>query len=285
MKGKPIARRAATQRIVAIVVVFAAATFIYQQTIPVNRTVRARLSRLVVAQPGVAGYKEPPTTAKEIANSSNAFAAVKTAAKTDPSHTGGYVRAWSSTTSKYGFAEILAAWLPTASAARNTLDQANTGYLGKSTYTTDGFSYQAALTTAGIPGSLGASYLEKATKTTPALTLAVTMFRQGLVVVVVDTLGANPSQTDSAATTIAKVQAAHLTTTEPGFTLTQTTRPPLATAIFAAATLATAAAALLCLEMLTRARRRRQLRRAARTRYRGRAGGPAMAKTPRTPTR
>jgi hypothetical protein len=285
MRGKRIVRRAATRRIVAVVVVFAAATFIYQQTIPVNRTVRARLSRLVVAQPGVAGYKEPPSTAKEIANSSNAFAAVKAAAKTDPSRTGGYVRAWSSTTSTYGFAEILAAWLPTASAAGSTLDQAVTGYLGKSTYTSDNFSYRAALTTPGIPGSRGASYQEKATKTTPALTLAVTMFRQGLVVVVVDTLGPNPTQAQDDATSVARVEAAHLTTTEPGFTLTQTTRPPLATAIFAAATVATAAAALFCLEMVTRARRRRQLRRAARTRYRGRAAGQTIATTPRAPTR
>jgi len=279
------AHRVAPQRILAVVVVFAAATVIYQQAIPVNRTVRARLSQLVVTQPGVPGYKEPATTANEIPSSSNPFAAVAAAAKTTPSRTGAYAREWTSTTSTSGFTEILANWLPTTASARTTMSQAVTAYAGKSSYAADNFQYHAALTTKGIPGSQGASYQEKATKTSPALTLAVTVFRQGLVVVVVNTVGTNLTQTQDGTIRLAQVEAAHLTTTEPGFTLTRTTRPPLATAIFAAATAATAAAAVFCLEMVRRARRRRQLRRAAQARRHIGVRGQRIVKSQRTPTR
>ena len=285
MRGRPIAQRAAPPRILAVVVVFAAATVIYQQAIPVNRTVRARLSQLVVTQPGVAGYKEPATTANEIPSSSNPFAAVTAAAKTTPTRTGAYAREWTSSTSTYGFTEVLASWLPTTTSARTTMSQALTAYAGKSSYTSDNFAYHAALTTKSLPGSQGATYQEKATKTSPALTLAVTVFRLGLVVVVVNTVGTNLTQTQNGTTGLAQVEAAHLTATEPGFTLTQTTRPPLATAIFAAATAATAAAAVFSLEMVRRARRRRQLRRAAQARRHVGARGQRIIKNQRSPTR
>jgi hypothetical protein len=269
---------------IAVLVIVVAAVIVYQQTIPVTRVIRSRLSELVIVHPGIAGYKPLATTAKQIPGSSYPFAAVTAAAKSDPDHTGGYLREWKSTSSKYKLSDILAVWVPTDSAARATLKQAVAQYVGRSTYASDGYTYSSSLATT-VPGSVGASYQGKATKTTPAGFLAVTAFRQGLVVVVVDTLGTNATETRADTVNLVRSQNAHLTSTAPGFSLTRTTRPPLATALFAVATVAAAVTAVLMLGFGARLRRRRRLRRAARARYEIEIKGQRIVKHYRPPTR
>jgi hypothetical protein len=272
-------------RTLVVVVVAAAAVIIYQQTIPVNQAVRSRLGQLVVTQTGLPGYKKVATTANQIPNSSNPFAAVKTAAKERPNNTGGYTREWENTTSKYRITDLIASWVPTSAIAGTAQDQAVTAYLGKSTYTAESYSYGAAFAVPGVAGARGASYQAKATKGVPATTLAVSIFRQGLVVVVVDTLGINPAQTRADNTALARVEASHLTTTEPGFTLVRTTRPLLATVLFAAATVAVAVALAFLVTLIPRARRRRRARRAARARYEVQLRGQKIVKRHRTSSR
>jgi hypothetical protein len=285
MNLRPLVRRAVRPRFIAVIVVVAAGVVAYQLTIPVNQVVRTRLSRLVIAQTGLSGYKKPAASAQAIANASSPIAAVKAARKKNPNNTGSYAREWTSTASSYDLADVLAVWVPTAATAGTTLNQAASSYLGKTSYTTDTYTYQGPLGGSGVPGARGAYYQAKATKTMPATTLAVTIFRQGRVVVVVDTLALKSTQARNDNVSLARAQAGHLATVLPGFTLVRTTRPPLATALFAAGTVAVAVCSWFIFSLVARIRRRRQLRRAARARYEVQVRGQKIVKRHRTPTR
>jgi hypothetical protein len=270
-------------RIVAVLVVAVVAVIVYQQTIPVTTVVRARLSRLVVVKTGLSGYAPAAATAEQIPNASSPFAAVKAAAKTRPGGTGGYVRGWKSPTSKYKVAQVLTEWVPTVGVARTAAGQAATEYLARTAYSSSSLAYKSALTVPTIAGSHGAVFSSKATKTDPATTLVVTVFQQGTDVVVVSTLGTDPARTQDDNLALARHQDAHLTAIGPGFSLQRTTRPALATALFAAAAVVVALIAVALVGLVPRELRRRRARRMARARYEVQVKGQTITKRHRTP--
>jgi hypothetical protein len=267
MRLRPLAHRVAATRLLVVIAIVAVAVVIYEQTIPETSVIRARLAHLVVEPLGVAGYTAAATTAQQVPNTSNPFAAVVAAAKVDPNHTGGYFREWKSPASKYKVAEVLAVYLPTTAESGTTLNQAETALLSRTAYAADGYTYEGAMAAPTITGPRGAYYEAKATKTTPASTLAVSAFRTGHAVVAIDTVGTDTTGTRNDNVTLARLQQAHLATVEPTFSMVKTSRPPLATFLFALATVAVAVAGVFVMTFVAGARRRRRARRTARARY------------------
>jgi hypothetical protein len=278
MPRLPFVRRVALTRLVVVVVIVAVAIVVYEQTVPERSVVRARLADLVVAPLGLPGYTEAATTAQQVPNASNPFAAVVAAAKVDPDHTGGYFREWKSPASKYKVAEVLAVHLPTTAESTTTLKQAETALLTRTAYAADGYTYGGAIAATTITGSRGAYYEAKATKTTPATTLAVSAFRYGRVVTIIDTVGTDTTGTKGDNVTLARRQQGHLATIEGTFTMVKTSRPALATALFAVTTVAVAGAGGAMVTVVAAVRRRRRARRAARARYEVQVGGQRIVK-------
>jgi hypothetical protein len=261
--------------IAAAVVVLAAIGYVV--FVKNTRTDGTSLSALVIDQTGVTALKSKPVDSEFVSPKKSAFAAVKKAAASDPDETGGYGKEWSGTTASGNAATQLIEMLPTKAEATLTRTEAEAEY-------TDAASLKAAHTTVtarfsvpGVVDAFGVSVAMAKSSTTSATTGTAIVFQQGRVVGVEYLQSSTGGLSRADATAIARDEHALLERSEPGFSLTQTTRPLALSVVYGLVTLLVAGLILIVPRLVRRRRARRQARRVEQARYEYRArGGKAM---------
>ncbi len=214
------------------VVVLVVAVIGYQALIPQTHTDRTRLKQLVVTRPGVKAFDVKASGAAEQPAARVGLAAVVAAAKRDPNGTGVYSIEWTPTQSSG--AGLVAFLLPSKADAAAVLRQVRSQQLAANTYATDSLARRSTFAVTGVAGSVGAVY--SSTSTTGAATrLGAVAFASGRVVAIVQVLNSPATQTDASA--VSRTEATHLGHVEPGFSLKKTTRPPVATILWALLTI------------------------------------------------
>ncbi len=208
---------------VAVVVIGSVAG--YQTLIPKTHVVRARLARLVVSRPGVKAYDIKATSAAEQPVAQSGLALLQAAAKRFPAETGIYSKIWAPAPKVPSGAGVIAFLLPSTATARSVDRVLKAQQGGPKSSTSNSLVRRANFTVSGVPGSAGAVYgssaKPKSGQATP--TLAVAAFRFGRVVALAEVV--STSGTQQAVQVVARNEAAHLRTVEPGFSLLVVTHP------------------------------------------------------------
>jgi hypothetical protein len=241
------------------VIVLVIAAVGYQLVIPQKNVDRTRLAKLVVTEPGVKKFDVKPTGAAEQKAASSGLKTMEAAVKKSPNSTGIYSIEWTAKGSK-NVTGIIAFLLPTEADAKATLTQVRTQQLAAKSYTSDSLTRSSTFTVAGVPGSSG-SFYEMTKKTATSLNLAATVFRTGDVVAVAEGITATDTQADTE--TVTRTEYAHLQSVAPGFTLTPTTRPAVASLVWIAGSVVVALLAGFGPVVVGRIRRTRRQRRQA----------------------
>jgi hypothetical protein len=238
-------------------VVLVVAAVGYQLVIPQQHLDRGRLAQLVVTSPGVREFDVKPTGAAEQKASSSGLKALVAAAARHPSSTGVYSIEWTGKGTK-DVAGVIVFLLPDEADAAATLAQVKAQQLGKASYSQDSLTRSSTFSVPGVPGSSG-SFYEMSKKTTTPVDLAATVFRSGDIVAVAEGIKAKETQADTE--TVTRAEYAHLRALGPGFTLSPTTRPVVASAVWVVVSVAAALLAGLLPVVVGRSRRNRRRRR------------------------
>jgi len=263
-------------RVVASVVVVVAALG-YVVLVKSTRIDHSSLSALVIPQTGLTALKPKPVDAEFVAPTKSAFAAVKEAASSDPGETGGYGKEWSGSTSSGDAATQLVEFLPTSAQARLVRAEAEAEYSDKSSLQAAHITVTARFSVPTVPGAFGVRVATAKSSTTSATTGTAIVFQQGRVVAVEYLQSSTGGLSRADATTVAEAEHALLERSEPGFSMTRTTRPLALSLLCGLATLVVAGLILFLPGLLRRRRARRQARQREQARYEYRArGGKAM---------
>ncbi len=225
------AYRAPAFAILRAAVVVVISVVVYQAVVPSTVVVRARLSRLVVTEPGLSGFNAKPAQSAEQPASQTNLKTLEAAAKQAPNKTGAYAVEW--TKSQAAAVAVFAYLLPNDAQAAALLPEVKTSQMAASSFSAEGLTRHTTFSVKGIPGSSGALYTSSA-KTAAAMPLAVTAFRYGKVVAVTEAESSTGAQSN--AETLASNEYAHLQQIEPGFTLSVVRRPVGPTALWAIGT-------------------------------------------------
>lgn len=238
------------------VLVLAAAGITYQFVVPVHDVVRGRLARLVVSKPGLPAFAKTHPQTGQPDDTQTGLSTVTAAAKKSPDHAGVYSIEWSP--SQTSGAAVIAFLLPSDSAASSTLGEIRSHQLASGAYSSNSMSRTSTFAVAGVPGSHGSVFSPdaKAPKGTP--TLSVVALQAGRLVAVEEVIGTS-SNAKPWSQQLASAEYAHLRGAEPGFTLSVTRYPLVATIVWAAG--AVVLAAIAALAPLLWARRRDKRRR------------------------
>lgn len=209
-------------------VVLVAAAVSYQFVVPTHHVVRSRLSHLAIKKPGVAAYEKAKPQAGEQDDSQTGLAALTSAAKKSPSRTGLYSIEWSPNQSSA--AGVVAFLLPDEQSAKAAVTQLNKQQLAANANSSNSLKRTETFTVPGVPGSAGAVF-SPSSKTQP--TLSTALLRYGRVVSLTEVIGsASAAKPDSV--TLAVNEYANLRQVEPGFTLSVTRYPLVATVLWGA---------------------------------------------------
>ncbi len=229
----------AVARALAVLIVAAVG---YQLVVPTDHVERGRLARLVPTKPGLTAFDKASPQAGEQDDTKTGLAAMTAAAKRSPGHTGIYSVQWVPTqTSGVGIVTFL---LPNAAAAVTTFTELRTQQLGTGSFSSSGLRRTATFTVAAVPGSSGAEYAPSPKAKAAVPGLAVTVFRYGKVVALIDASTSN--STDKAAVdAVTASEYGNLHRLGTGFTLSVTRRPGVATGLWVAGAIVVAAVAAL----------------------------------------
>jgi hypothetical protein len=250
----PSSGRVVTFAVLRAVVVLVVAGVTYQLVVPTTDVVRGRLARLVITKPGVAAYDKAKPQAGEQNVSQTGIGALTVAAKRSPKQTGLYSIEWSpSTTSAAG---IVAFLLPSDSDARTAMSQIRAQQLAAGSHSSNSLTRQSTYAVSGVPGSYAAVYRPPAKDAGSLPSLGITVFRSGRVVAVSEAISTG-SSARPAADTITRAEYANLLRVGPGFSLSVTRYPVVATTLWVVGAIVLAAIAALA----PIARRRRAVRR------------------------
>jgi hypothetical protein len=263
-------------RVLAAVVVGLAAVG-YVVFVKTTRTDGTSLSALVISQTGVAALKSKPVDAEYVAPKKSAFAAVKKAAASDPDETGGYGKEWSGSTASGDAATQLVELLPTSGQAKAARTEAEAEYTDAAALKAAGTTVTAHFSVPGVSGAFGVRVATATSSTSSATTGTAVVFQQGRVVAVEYLQSSTGGLSQADATAIAQSEHALLARREPGFSLTQTTRPAVLSVVYGLVTVVVATFILTVPGLVRRRQARRQARHIEQTRYEYRArGGKAM---------
>ena len=285
MTGRTRARALAAPVGRAAVVVVVAAVG-YWQVIPLARYLPGRLSGLTVGVTGLPGFNAKPINAQVVPAGSNPFALVQAAVKRSPHQSGAYSIGWAGIHSQSDVAAMLANLLPTVTGARAVQSQAVSQFLAKKAFAAQSLTYVSGGSVASVPGARQSTFHAPASAATPtspaspAVTLSLSVFRVGRVVALVSLQTTAADQ--SALSTITAGEYHHLLAVEPGFSLTETTHPALASGLYGLGALAAAVAAALLPVWVRRARAERRRRQAEAAANLLRIGGSTVVKRQRT---
>jgi hypothetical protein len=276
-RRRPHWRDAARVPRVAASVVVVVAVVGYVVFVKSTRTDRSSLSALVIEQTGITALKPKPVEAELVAPKKSAFAAVKKAASSEPDETGGYGKEWSGSTASGDAATQLVEFLPTSAQARLVRAEADSAYSDKSSLQAAHITVTAHFSVPTVAGAFGVSVATAKSSSTSATTGTAIVFQQGRVVAVEYLQSSTGGLSRADATTVAEAEHALLQRSEPGFSMTRTTRP-LASSLLYGLVIVVVAGLLLFLPGLVRRRRARlQARQREQARYEYRArGGKAM---------
>jgi hypothetical protein len=238
---------------VAIVVVLAAATVGYVHLIPLTQIERQRLATLVVTTPP-SGFTKKPASSTAVPASSSPFATVKTAGKTAPNSTGSYSIQWNNPTSSNDSAWLLVSLLPSAADAAKVQSEAASQYLGSESFKTENYTLAGNVPVPSVPGAQAAVY--QSSKNGPPVVTVIYHVDRAQVVAFVGLVGSQ-SKATSTATTLAAAEAAQLDQVLPGFTLSKTSWPAVASALYWLAILSVVLIVVAIPIMIRRTRQRR----------------------------
>lgn len=249
--------RTAGLAVLRAVVILVMAGIGYQLVVPVTQLERSRLSRLVVAQPGVKELDVKPMRSDAQPVDRSGLRSLVAAAKASPDQTGIYATEWVARTQRDA-AQVAVILTPSPAVARRVSSELAMISLGANAETPSGLTRLSSSAVPGVPGSSRSAF-GMTTKTGVAPELAAAEFRFGDVVVLDQDVAGPASVADAEA--IARAEYRHLGTVEPGFSLSVTHRPALATVLWVAAAVSVAALAAGAPLALGRLRRSREQRR------------------------
>jgi hypothetical protein len=273
LRSRPIA---VLPRVLTSVVVAVAAVG-YVVFVKSTRFDRTSLSALVIDRTGLAALKAKPVDSEFVSPKTSAFAAVKKAAASDPDETGGYGKEWSGSTASGDAATQLVEILPTSAQAAVARAEAEAEYSDATSLKAAHTTVTAHLTVPGVPGAFGVGIATAKSSTTSATTGTAVVFQEGRVVAVEYLQSSTGGLTHADATAVARAEHSLLERSEPGFSLTTTSRPLGLSMLYGLVTLLAAGSILLVPRLVRRRRDRRQARREEQARYEYRArGGKAM---------
>jgi hypothetical protein len=258
----------------AVVVVAAVGYVVFVKS---TRIDRSSLSALVIGQTGVRALHSKPVESELVSPQKSAFAAVKKAAASDPAGTGGYGKEWSGSTASGDAATELVELLPSSAQARLVRAEAQAEYSDASSLKAAHTTVTAHFTVTTVAGAFGVSFATAKSSTTSATTGTAIVFQQGRAVAVEYLQSSTGGLSRTDATTVARAEYALLERNEPGFSMTQTTRPLVLSVVYGLVALLVAGLILFLPGQVRRRRARRQARLEEQARYEYRArGGKAM---------
>ena len=220
------------------VLVLIAAAALYGQFVPVTHVERTRLANLLIVKPP-AGLGTQPTKQNEVAAADSPFSGVQAAGKRSPNTTGSYTAEWVSPTSASDVDQLLVSLLPSVADADSVQTEANTMYLTSKSVPAQGYTLKGPFPVPGVPGAQSAEFTSATAGQPP---FAAVVFRSKRAVVVAFTLQTTAPGATSAAVALSDAEYQHLLTVLPGFTLVRTTRPLVASIVYAVVALVAALA-------------------------------------------
>ena len=232
---------------VAIVVFFV--------VIPVHSIQRARLSSLVPSQ-APAGFNKKPARSTQVAASNNPFPEVQTASKSAPNSTGSYSIEWTKPSPSNDAASLIVSVLPSARNASKVQSQAKSTYLGQQSLKSASYNYVGPVAIPGVPGAT-ATLFSSSSNNPP---LVVVAFQRGRAQATAFVGVAGPTASvESTARSVASSAYKHLNKVLPGFTLTRTRWPFVASIVYWVVAVAVLAVAVLVPWLRRRVTERRRL--------------------------
>lgn len=217
----------------AVVIVVAAVG--YQAVVPMTLVDRTRLARLIPTANGTTTFPGAPARALERPASTGNVKALMAAAATAPTKTGLYIASWPLKGSPMSAVVDVAFLLPDAAAASQVHSNLVTTQLSAGAYASGQLTRTGQFATPGVSGSDGSVYSTDSRAPAQAR-VAAAVWQQGRVVGLVETItSTSPPQADAEKAT--QTLSSHLRTVLPGFSLTYTRRPPLATGLWIAGSL------------------------------------------------
>ncbi|HUZ19493.1 MAG TPA: hypothetical protein VMU75_02845 [Acidimicrobiales bacterium] len=259
--------RAAWLRPVLVAVLATAGYFLF---IPITHLEGARLAALVVAEPGIGGFKATPSGASVQVAARSALGAVRSSAAHAPDATGGYTVSWGGATVPQDALSLSVMLVATPADARHAAGEARATYLAATTYQSESYAFRSQYALAAIPGSTAATYVRSTSKSAPAGQLRIAVFAVGraLTIEFLATTTGSARQLLSVAT----AQYRHLLAVPADYSISTTSDPPLASVLYGlvAAALMGLAYVVPILGGKARARRRRREQQRAQYQYRSR---------------
>ena len=245
------------------------AILVFFLLIPVHSIERSRLSSLVPGHPP-AGFNKKPASSTQVAASNSPFPEVKAAAKSAPNSTGSYSIEWTKRSPSNDAVSLIVSMLPSAKDASTVQSQAKGNYLGQQSLKSASYSYVRPVEVPGVPGASAALF--SSTRSNPPL--VVVAFQKGRAQATAFAGVAGPAASvESTARVVASSEYRLLSNLLPGFTLTRTSWPVVASIVYWLVAAAIALGAVLVPWMRRRIiERRRMATEVARTRAVGARG-------------
>jgi hypothetical protein len=241
-----------------------------------------KLSKLVIEKTPTTLLGKRPSQSQPSDPSTSSFATVKQAAAQYPASTGAYLREWTDPQSTQDGAALVVSFLPSPALASSTNRSAIKQYSAAKTLGTT-YNRASGFTVPSVPGAEGAVYTAATPTAGQANTIYTVMFQYGRAAVAefVDVAQSTLSQNDAVA--IAQAQYARLHTTEPGFSVTVSKWPWLATLLCGVITLTVAGTVYFVPEWIVRTRTRRAAQAQFRAQSQYRARGRQAVRRHRAP--
>jgi hypothetical protein len=239
--------------IAALVVILAAVSFAV--FIPNTSAKTSRMARLVVTKPPT-GFTAKPASASVVAPASSPFSIVQQASKQAPHYTGSYTVAWTRPGSTSDSATLHISLLPSADDASKAQAQALTDFLAPSSLQANQFTYVGPLSISSPPGAKGSEFTSSSTQGDYEVVVAYPFERTQVLEFVGMTAAAPTVEND--ARTLAVSEYDQLVRALPGFKLTTTTLPLVASVLFIVIAGMIALAIVVVPETMVLVRRRRE---------------------------
>lgn len=213
--------------LVAVVAILVVAAVVYPFWIPMSRTEPARLGDLAKGAPpeGLA-VKAPKSTT--VPQTDIPFSAAKAAARRAPDETGMVSVQWAPEKKNGAGGTLLLSLVPSEAEAKKVLSEALTGYTSSKTLKADSYTLKNRFEVPGVPGAHAITFITSGSGSTEVGEVVFRVSR-AVDVVIVDGAG---SHSQAAVTTFAQRQHRLLDQQLPGFSLTATVFPPLASGFY-----------------------------------------------------
>jgi len=245
----------------------------YFLVVPLQARHPALLRRLIVAGPGIAGYAAKPVQSLEVLPADTSYGAEQTAGQKQPDKTGTWQVIWrSANTRSLSEMQVEVDLLPDAATAAAVYRQMEPINLGAKAATP--LVRQGTFTLPGISGA-GATFSRSGKGVTPT-SLSNVILRVGRADARIVLQQSAASRVPAVA--VARREAALLQRAEPGFVLSSTAWPPLASALWWLVAVLLAAATVIGPRLRAAAVARRRAHQEAVLRYQYQARGKKVLK-------